>query len=508
VQEGVVTVMFSDVEGSTDVTRRLGDVEGRRVIEAYKKLVREELARHDGREIDSIGDGFFITFRSTRRAVGCAVAIQKALLEHGQEHPGEHVRARIGLNVGEVIERDGHPFGAAVNATERVASRANGGQILVSEPVRHLAGTIPGISFRSRGRFAVKGFSERWRLYEIDWERPERPPPRPVPKPETKPRWRLPALVAGGLALAAAAAVVLTILLTGGGTELSGIDANAVGILDPSSGKIVGQVHVGARPTALAFGEGGLWVANADDRTVWRIDPNTLKQVSVIGTGSSSPSDVAAGEGSVWVPTRSGNELVVISPRTNGVEDRIPFELGAPAAVAVGGGFVWIAEAQRGRVTRLAPETGGERVSERVGSQPSSVAFGEDGVWVANSHSMSVSRLSPRTGHVVARHIALDAQPSAIATGEGAVWAASIEGDSVYRIDPRSNESVQTIPVGNAPVALAAGEGAVWVANSLDRSVSRIDPKTNKVVQRIPVGSSPDGVVVARGRVWVAAHAP
>src|SRR6266540_6617791 len=373
-QEGVVTVMFSDVEGSTDVTRRLGDVQGRRVIEAYKKLVREELERHDGREIDSIGDGFFVTFTSTRRAVGCAVAIQKALLEHGHEHPEEGVRARIGLNVGEVIERDGHPFGAAVNATQRVASHAKGGQILVSEPVRHLAGTIPGVSFRGRGRFAVKGFSERWRLYEVDWERPIQPAPRPAKPTAVKPRWRLPALVAAGVVLAGVLAAVLALVLTGGGSRLSRKDVNAVGMIDAGSGEIVGEVHVGARPTALAFGEGGLWVTNADDRTLSRIDPSALESVNVIGTRS-SPSDVAAGAGFVWVPARSANELVVISPQTNSVDHTISFPLGSgPAAVAVGGGFVWIADALSNKVTQLEPETG-QRLSKRVGSAPSAIAF-------------------------------------------------------------------------------------------------------------------------------------
>jgi YVTN family beta-propeller protein len=500
--------MFTDVEGSTDVTRRLGDVEARRMIEAYKRLVRDELERHDGREVDSVGDGFFVTFASTRRAVGCAVAIQKTLDERGRDQSKEHLRVRIGLNVGEVIERDGHPFGAAVNATQRVATHAKGGQILVSEPVRHLAGTIPGVSFRGRGRFAVKGFSERWRLYEVDWERPARPAPPPAKPSAVKPRWRLPALVAAGVVLAGVLAAVLALVLTGGGSRLSRIDVNAVGMIDPGSGEIVGEVRVGARPTALAFGEGGLWVTNADDRTVSRIDPSALEQVNVIGTGRSSPSDVAAGAGLIWVPSRSANELVVISPRTNLVDDTISFPLGSgPAAVTVGGGFVWIADALSGRVTRLAPETG-QRLSERVGSEPNAIAFGEGGVWVANSHSRSVSRLGPRTGRVVARHIALDAAPSAIAAGEGAVWAASIEGDSVTRIDPQSNESVQTITVGNAPVGIAAGEGGVWVANSLDHSVWRIDPRTNRVVQKISVGSSPDGVVVASGRVWVTAHAP
>ena len=66
---GVVTVMFTDVEGSTDLTRRLGDEAARRTIENHRHIVREQLAAHDGREIDSIGDGFMLTFLSTRRAI-------------------------------------------------------------------------------------------------------------------------------------------------------------------------------------------------------------------------------------------------------------------------------------------------------------------------------------------------------------------------------------------------------------------------------------------------------
>jgi YVTN family beta-propeller protein len=506
--EGVVTVMFTDVEGSTDVTRRLGDEEGRRVLEAYKRLVREEVERHSGREIDSIGDGFFITFSSTRRAVTCAVEIQKALDRQGDEQPEEPVRVRIGLNVGEVIEREGHPFGAAVNATQRVAAHAKGGQILVSEPVRHLAGTIPGVSFRDRGRREVKGFAERWRLYEVVWERAAKPAP-PRAKAATRPRWRRLALAVGGIALAAIVAAVLTLLLTGGGTKLSRIDADSVGLLDAKSGKIVGEVRVGARPAAIAYGAGALWVANAEGRTVSRIDPDTRTETTEIGgVGRASPSGIAAGGGAVWLTSPFANRVVLIDAHMNTVTGSIPLPVGSgPAAVAVGNGYVWLAESESDSVTRLDPETKHVH-SERVGREPSAIAFGEDGVWVANSLSNSISRLNPNTG-VVSRRIALRPghPPTAIAVGDGAVWVVSTEGDSVTRIDPQSNTAVITIPVGNAPVGVAAGEGGVWVTNSLDRSVWRIDPSTNGVVEKIPVGSSPDAIVVTDRQVWVTAHA-
>ena len=170
---GVVTLMFTDVEGSTDLTRRLGDEVARRTIEEHKRIVRAKLAEHDGREIDSIGDGFMITFVSTRRAVACAVAIHKALADHAHEHPDERVRVRIGLNVGEVLERGGHPFGAAVNATQRVA----GTRRAVRPSSRNPCATWPARFRTSSSAIGagsqLKGFDERWRLYEVDWESPK-----------------------------------------------------------------------------------------------------------------------------------------------------------------------------------------------------------------------------------------------------------------------------------------------------------------------------------------------
>jgi hypothetical protein len=126
---GVLTLMFTDVVGSTDLTHRVGDEIARQAIESHRRIVREAIAKHGGREIDSIGDGFMIAFLSTRQAIICAVEIHRALEEHGREHPAEDLRVRIGLNVGEVLERGGHPFGAAVNATQRVAGHAKGAQV-------------------------------------------------------------------------------------------------------------------------------------------------------------------------------------------------------------------------------------------------------------------------------------------------------------------------------------------------------------------------------------------
>src|SRR5436190_6616178 len=247
---GVLTLMFSDVVGSTDLTHRVGDEIARQAIESHRRIVREAIVKHGGREIDSIGDGFMIAFLSTRQAITCAVAIHKALEEHGREHPAEDVGVRIGLNVGEVLERGGHPFGAAVNATQRVAGHAKGAQVLVSEPVRHLAGTIPDVTFRDRGRFALKGFPEPWRLSQFVWQ-PAKASAPPTPKP-VRARPRLPFVVAAAAATAVVLALIAFALLHGGSSTLDRVAPDAVGIVDAVNGATVVQVPVGSYPVDIA----------------------------------------------------------------------------------------------------------------------------------------------------------------------------------------------------------------------------------------------------------------
>jgi hypothetical protein len=117
------------------------------------------------------GDGVMARFASARRAVICAAGIQLALEESNRERGDASVAVRVGVNSGEVNEEADDIFGTAVNAAARVAAKAKGGQILVSGVVKQLAGQVPGISFVDRGRFRLKGFDERWQLFEVIWKR-------------------------------------------------------------------------------------------------------------------------------------------------------------------------------------------------------------------------------------------------------------------------------------------------------------------------------------------------
>jgi class 3 adenylate cyclase/streptogramin lyase len=492
---GVVTLMFTDVEGSTDLTRRLGDESGRRVIEEHKRIVRLTLAEHDGREIDSIGDGFMITFLSTRRAVACAVAIHKALEEHAREHPEEEVRVRIGLNVGEVLERGGHPFGAAVNATQRVGAHAKGGQIFVSEPVRHLAGTIPEVTFRDRGRFNLRGFDERWRLYEVVWQRPKE---KLAPKPKRKPTPRRRQLLLGAVAAGAAFLALAAFLVLGGGSEtLDRVAPNSVGIIDPDSGDIVAEVRVGSSPGDIAFGEGSLWVANLNSGTISEIDPDSDELLDTFNAGD-KPRGIAAGEGAVWVTNGFDNKLSVFDPAQDVVSATV--DLAGPKDVAVGHGAVWVANVTDGTVVRIDPVT---HEPERFASG-TAVALGKNTVWIADGRKLT--GFDPETRRE-GRRFTLRFEVSQLAVGEdGVVWATHQTDDAVSYVDPEGGSSALE-GIANEPTGIAVGEGGVWVANSLGRSLIRIGATSKRVERSIPLGSAPEGVVVAAGRVWVTTQA-
>jgi class 3 adenylate cyclase/tetratricopeptide (TPR) repeat protein len=173
--EGTVTVLFTDVEGSTDLTTRRGDEAAQAILRTQRELVRQQVEQHSGHEVKSLGDGFMVAFASARKAVACAVGIQRALEEHNREHPDQQVQVRIGLNTGEAIKEEADLFGAAVDAAARIAAKAKGGQILLSDTVRGVLGRAKDVELVDRGRFRLKGFPERWHLYEAAWQEARAP---------------------------------------------------------------------------------------------------------------------------------------------------------------------------------------------------------------------------------------------------------------------------------------------------------------------------------------------
>ena len=148
------------------------------MIRAHDELVRSSLEKAGAIELKSLGDGFMALFTSANQAIESAVSIQKAIEGHNRSDPGRPVSVRIGLNSGDVTQTVGDAHGTAVHAASRIADKAQGGQILVSQIVHDLAGTLGDARVVERGLFWLKGFPERWRLFEVLWRDKDGDTPR------------------------------------------------------------------------------------------------------------------------------------------------------------------------------------------------------------------------------------------------------------------------------------------------------------------------------------------
>lgn len=155
----LVTVLFTDIVNSTVHLAELGDAGWRSLLEAHHALVRRQLARHRGRELDTAGDGFFATFDGPARGIRCASAIIEAVSDLG-------IMVRAGLHTGECQLVDGKIGGIAVHIGARVAGHAKGGEVLVSGTVKDLvAGS--GITFDDRGMHELKGVPGDWHVFAV-----------------------------------------------------------------------------------------------------------------------------------------------------------------------------------------------------------------------------------------------------------------------------------------------------------------------------------------------------
>jgi class 3 adenylate cyclase len=167
--DGTVTLMFSDMEGFTEMTERLGDLKAREVIRRHNAIVREQLAAHEGYEVELQGDGFLLAFGSARKALLCAIAIQRAFAADAERHPEEPVRVRIGLHTGEALKDRDKFFGKTVILAARIAAQAKGGEILASSLLVQLTESLGDLRFDAGREVNLKGISGAQRLFSVSW---------------------------------------------------------------------------------------------------------------------------------------------------------------------------------------------------------------------------------------------------------------------------------------------------------------------------------------------------
>jgi class 3 adenylate cyclase len=156
----LATVLITDIVNSTTTAARIGDRAWRELLERHHAIVRRELERHRGREIDTAGDGFVVAFDSPARAIRCAQALLGALNSAG-------VEIRAGMHTGECEAVGDKLAGIAVHTAARIAAAAEGGEVLVSATVRELVAGA-GFAFSDRGVRELRGIPGEWRLFAVD----------------------------------------------------------------------------------------------------------------------------------------------------------------------------------------------------------------------------------------------------------------------------------------------------------------------------------------------------
>jgi class 3 adenylate cyclase/tetratricopeptide (TPR) repeat protein len=158
-KDGLVAIMFTDIEGSTAMAGRLGDRPWLDLLRRHNTTVRESIAAHGGIEVKSVGDGFMIAFEDLERALTCATAIQRAITSSTPE-----IKVRIGVHAGRAIREGGDFFGTTVNLASRIADAASGGEILVSPSMTEI-----DCPFDEPREVALKGFTGTQRVHPLRW---------------------------------------------------------------------------------------------------------------------------------------------------------------------------------------------------------------------------------------------------------------------------------------------------------------------------------------------------
>ncbi len=498
---GTVTFLFTDIEGSTRLLKRLG---GRYsdVLAEHRRILREATEARGGREMDTQGDSFFFAFARANAALGAAVVAQRALAQHDWPEGGE-VRVRMGLHTGEpAVDADNY-VGLGVHRAARIGAVGHGGQVLLSNATRELVeDEVGGVSIRELGSYRLKDIDRPERLFQLDIEglQTEFPPLKAEKVAEPR-RLRRKLVALGALVVAAALAVAFIETAGNGSRALRSVRGGSLGIIDTKSNHIVNAVAAGAEPSAVAVANGAAWTINNDDNSVSQIDlrTNTVRQTLQVGSG---PIGIAASPRFVWVSNSLDGTVSQIDPRVGRVVQTIPVG-NAPEGVAAGLGSVWVANAQDDTVTRIDALTG--QVQRRFGvpAGADAVAVGRDALWVASRSGGVVSKLSATSGSVLAS-VVIGRGASALAASDGSIWVSNGTDGTLSRIDAATARVIATIHTGESASGVAVGGNAIWVGDEIGGRIARIDPQANRVVAAVELGNPAQGLAVAGTRLLVA----
>jgi class 3 adenylate cyclase/DNA-binding beta-propeller fold protein YncE len=507
----LATVLFTDIVGSTEKAATLGDRRWRELIGEHHSVLRRSLRQHNGREVDTAGDGFFATFERPADAIACATAAIDGVRRLG-------IDIRAGVHTGEV-ERGGSKVGGiAVHIGARVLALAGPGEVIVTSTVRELVGGS-GLRFVDRGTHELKGVPEPWHLYALD------APPAPTEvttaaggpadsvkvATSTGRRPVLLGLVAGGAVVAVAA---VAFLAAGGATPVPSPSAASSATLSPTpstgpdaaivlaaTGEQVGGQRVGTSPGDVIVGESSIWVANVGSSTVSRIDPDTGVQLTIGGVGRPSGLAYEGGADRLWVLDGLANKLTLVDSRTGAVLESFRQ---SGRGIGYGAGAIWIADEITESVVVIDPASRQviDTIALPAGSAPVAVAVADEAVWVAAKGTSSVHRIDPATRRLVGGPTTVIAAPTDIAVAGEDVWVASASGDAAIRLTAADGRVAQTLTdVCDEPGGVAAAPGTAWLTCRRDGTVLRLGPAG--VEATVETGFVPNDVALRGDRAWV-----
>jgi YVTN family beta-propeller protein len=313
------------------------------------------------------------------------------------------------------------------------------------------------------------------------------------------------AVLAGAVLVATAGAIAIAVVLaTRSSPKPPVVVADSLVRIDAGRNAVAEVIPTGREPLVVVTSPQYLWVLNALDETVSRIDRSS-RETRIVG-GLSAPKSIALGaEDTLWVGSESTSFVVGLDVETLRLTDRIAVPGAPPAFIAVDGSTLWasqpnvgdaagtvsVVDLEHGRVVRRYP----------VGGYTTEIAVGDGAAWVGLGDRDAFARIAEQGSRV--QRIRVGRMPSGAAVGFGSAWTASYAEDKVWRVNSRTGRVESIVNVGEGPWSLAIGRDAVWVTNRRSGTISRIDPRTNSVVETIRVGYNPQGVVVDGDDVWV-----
>ena len=329
-------------------------------------------------------------------------------------------------------------------------------------------------------------------------------------------RRRLATLVAVGAGAVAAAVAAATVIASETGGPAQATSGGALVPLDAETASIGARIPVGTTPTAVAAGEGAVWVLDADTRTLSRYDPGD-DSISTFATGA-TPTDLAVGAGSVWVGNgRRLSSSQFVGPVATSVARLDPQSRTERASVELpqqGGAFSNLVDNHLAvtddALWAVAPDFSIARVDAASAAITSvarpfpvqAVAAGPAGVFALGVDG-AVARLDEATGKVLARARVPATSVAGIAVGVDAAWVSSPSDGTLWRVATDPKPTLGSVEIGAGAGDVAAGDNSVWVANPLNGTVTQVSTETTAVVRTVQLGGVPRSVVVDGDRVWV-----